>query len=272
MSSFLFLCVLISPIFAQVHEIAITIDDLPFVGTTHNKPGNLQREQERFMKIMQSLIDHQVPATGFVVGGTIEQGQWQLLEDFKKAGFVIGNHTYSHANLNRTNPKQYINDIARADQILTPLMSKPKYFRYPYLAEGKGEAKQEVQNFLIENDYIIAPVTIDSKDFRFNEQLLAINWRERNKYLNQIKKRYLDYIWQQTLRAEKKSQDKPVSKQILLIHANLLNSHAMGDIIQMYKDHGYQFVSLSEVLSPTDASTSTASSIPPIPLPLPDSV
>ncbi|WP_133128168.1 polysaccharide deacetylase family protein [Legionella nagasakiensis] len=253
--------------FAQVRQIAITIDDLPFVGTTHNKPGNLQREHDRFMKIMQSLIDHRVPATGFVVGGTIEQGQWQLLEDFQKAGFVIGNHTYSHPNLNRTAPKQYINDIARADQILAPLMSKPKYFRYPYLAEGKGEAKQEVQNFLIENDYIIAPVTIDSKDFRFNEQLLAIHWRERDKHLNQIKKRYLDYIWQQTLRAEKKAKDQPVVQQILLIHANLLNSHALGDIIQMYKDHGYQFVSLSEILNPSEPPTPLLSSIPSIPLP-----
>lgn len=260
---FLILCLPIS-LFAAVEtrQISITIDDLPFVGTTHNKPGNLRREHERFMRIMQNLIDHKVPATGFVVAGTIEKDQWQLLESFQNAGFVIGNHTYSHANLNRTDPQKYISDIAQADEILTPLMSNPKFFRYPYLAEGKGETKQQVYDYLISQGYVIAPVTIDSKDFRFNAQLLAIHWRNRDKHINHIKKRYLDYIWKQTLRAEKKANGKPV-KQILLIHANLLNSHALGDIIQMYKDHGYQFISLSEALTPNDENNELSSSIIP---------
>lgn len=262
-----FLIVMMSclPFFSALAEdtrqIAITIDDLPFVGTTHNKPGNLRREHDRFMRILQSLIDHQVPATGFVVAGTIEKDQWQLLENFHNAGFVIGNHTYSHANLNRTNADKYIHDIEKADEILTPLMSKPKYFRYPYLAEGKGETKQAVYEFLINHGYQIAPVTVDSKDFRFNAQLLAIHWRNRDKHLNRIKQRYLDYIWRQTLKAEKKAHGKPV-KQILLIHANLLNSHALGDIIQMYKDHGYEFITLSDALTPVQEDTSSASNIP----------
>lgn len=244
-----FLASLISyPCSAQVREIAITIDDLPFVGTTHNKPGNLRRERERFQLIMQSLIDHNVPAIGFVVSGTIEKDQWSLLEEFHDAGFEIGNHTHTHLNLNRTNAERYIENVAQADKVLAPLMSTPKYFRYPYLAEGKGDTKQQVRNYLEENQYIVAPVTIDSKDFQFNAQLLNIHWRHRDKHLNRIKRQYLNYIWRQTERAERKANGKPV-KQILLIHANLINSHCLGDIIQMYKDKGYQFISLSEALA-----------------------
>ncbi|MCP0913652.1 MULTISPECIES: polysaccharide deacetylase family protein [Legionella] len=234
----------------QVREIAITIDDLPFVGTTHNKPGNLQREHDRFIKIMQSLIDHQVPATGFVIAGSIEQNQWALLQQFQEAGFTIGNHTYSHANLNRSDAEKYMQDIAKADEILTPLFSQEKFFRYPYLAEGRGDTKQKVHDFLSSNQYKVAPVTIDSKDFQFNEQLMSIHWRSREKNLEPIKRRYLSYIWNQTLRAEKKANGKPV-KQILLIHANLLNSFCMSDIIQMYKDNGYKFITLSEALTPS---------------------
>lgn len=241
-----------SSTYGQNKQVAITIDDLPFVGTTHNKPGNLRREKERFLRIMQSLIDNKAPATGFVVAGSIEKDQWQLLESFKNAGFTIANHTYTHANLNRTRPEKYINDIHRADKVLAPLMTKPKFFRYPYLAEGHGETKQQVKNYLAENDYIIAPVTIDSKDFRFNSQLLSIHWRSRKNHINQIKKRYLNYIWRQTLRAEKKANGKPV-KQILLLHANLLNSHAMGDIIQMYKKNGYELITLDEALKSSPA-------------------
>jgi peptidoglycan/xylan/chitin deacetylase (PgdA/CDA1 family) len=235
--------------FAQTREIAITIDDLPFVGTNSNDAGNLKRSHDRFMNIMRSLIDNQVPATGFVIAGAIGKGQWQLLEEFRKEGFGIGNHTYSHANLNRLSAEQYIHEIGRADQILEPIMTQPKYFRYPYLAEGKGQVKQSVQDYLAANQYIIAPVTIDSKDYLFNERLLHISWRVRDQYLNQIKRQYLDYIWQQTLRAEKRNHDS--GKQILLIHANLLNSHVLGDIIQMYKNNGYRFISLTEALNNT---------------------
>ncbi len=254
---FLLLSMISHSTFAE-REIAITIDDLPFVGTDSSDSGNLKRSHERFMRIVQSLIDNQVPATGFIIAGAIGKGQWHLLEEFRNEGFALGNHTYSHANLNRITAEQYIEEIAKADKILTPVMTQPKYFRYPYLAEGKGEVKQEIQDYLAANQYIVAPVTIDSKDYQFNERLLRISWRIRNQYLQQIKNAYLGYIWQQTLLAEKRS--KPQAKQILLVHANLLNSYFLGDVIKMYKKNGYKFISLDEAL--TNSATATANMVP----------
>lgn len=236
--------------FAFDKEIAITIDDLPFVGTNDNDPGNLKRSHDRFMKILQSLIDNHVPAIGFVIAGSIGKGQWELLETFRNNGFEVGNHTYNHANLKRLSAEQYIENIAQADKKLESIMTQPKYFRYPYLAEGHGINKQMVQDYLQANQYTIAPVTIDSKDYLFNERLLRISWRARNQHLNEIKHQYLNYIWQQTVKAEKRAGDKPV-KQILLIHANLLNSHFLGDVIELYKSHGYHFISLTDALNTT---------------------
>ena len=253
-SGLVVLSLLTSPCFAAEHEIAITIDDLPFVGTNSNDPGNLKRSQERFMKIVQSLVDNHVPATGFVIAGAIGKGQWELLQAFRMDGFSLGNHTYSHANLNRVGAEKYIEEIGRADQVLSPVMTQPKYFRYPYLAEGKGLVKSEVQDYLTANQYTIAPVTIDSKDYEFNERLLKISWRVRNQYLNQIKQQYLAYIWKETIKAEKRSKNANV-KQILLVHSNLLNSHFLGDVIQMYKKNGYRFISLTEALSNTATPT-----------------
>lgn len=251
LSRFILACTLSQAIsaisFAQTHEIAITIDDLPFVGSANGDVKKLGREKERFMKILQALVDNHVPATGFVIAHSIEPGQWDLLEQFKNAGFIIANHTYTHANLNHMTAEKYIEEIEKADKVLAPLMSPPKYFRYPYLAEGKNEKKEQVQNFLTQNQYIIAPVTIDSKDYQFNAELLAIHWRNRAQHLNSFKKRYLNYIWNQTLKAEKHSHG-PEDKQILLIHANYLNSFFLGDIIKMYKDHGYVFITLPEAL------------------------
>lgn len=235
-------------------EVAITIDDLPLVGTTRNRPGNLRRERERFLNILKALVDRKAPATGFVVAGSIEKDQWQLLEDFHKAGLIIGNHTYSHIALGSNRASRYIADVERADKILAPLMSKPKYFRYPYLSEGNGKKKEEVLAYLKENDYVVAPVTIDSKDFRFNQQLFRVAYRARPSYLPSLRRRYLSYIWSQTKRAEKRAMKKfnrPI-KHILLIHANLINSHFMGDIVDMYRHNGYKIIGLPEALKDPD--------------------
>lgn len=56
------------------------------------------------------------------------------------------------------------------------------------------------------------------------------------------------------LQAEKRGKS---SKQILLIHANILNSYLLGDILEMYKKNGYKFISLTEALkNPAPAITS----------------
>ncbi len=240
---FLFTCTC----FAQMREIAITIDDLPLVASKMNTPGNQQRSTERFAKIIQALTENNVPATGFVIAGSIEKGQWEFLEQFRKAGLMIGNHTYSHKNLNQMSAEAYIADVERADKVLTPLLTEPRYFRYPYLAEGNKQNKPKVLDYLIAHHYVIAPVTIDSKDFRFNEQLYHVPFRVRENYIGKMKAGYLAYIWKQTLLAEKHANGQPV-KQILLIHANLLNSYVLNDIIQMYKQNGYQFITLTEAL------------------------
>lgn len=248
--------------FAQIREIALTIDDLPLVASKMNTPGNQQRATERFNKIIEALTQNHIPATGFVIAGSIAKGQWVFLEQFRNAGLDLGNHTYSHYNLNQMNADKYIADVARADKILAPLMTEPKYFRYPYLAEGSKVSKPKVLNYLTENHYVIAPVTIDSKDFRFNEQLYKVPYRSREAYINKLKGRYLEYIWSQTIKAEQRAKGQPV-KQILLIHANLLNSYVLGDIIQMYKQNGYTFITLTEALkNPAPALTIPASDNP----------
>ncbi|HAT6324245.1 TPA: polysaccharide deacetylase family protein [Legionella pneumophila subsp. pneumophila] len=242
--------------FAEDHEIAITIDDLPFVGSGTSTPGNLKRTQERFMAIVNTLVDNQVPATGFAIGGAIAKNEWELLEIFRNQGFSIGNHTYKHRSLNSMTAENYIADIEKADTVLSPVMTEPKYFRYPYLAEGSGEKKQKVHEWLAAHQYTIAPVTIDSKDYEFNAQFYRIPYRQRPQRLAQFKKRYLAFIWQQTLRAEKKVkkvEGQPV-KHILLIHANLINSLCLADIIEMYRSNGYKFITLQEALKGNTAT------------------
>lgn len=59
----------------------------------------------------------------------------------------------------------------------------------------------------------------------------------------------------------KKVEGQPV-KHILLIHANLINSLCLADIIEMYRSNGYKFITLQEALkgntaTPINDSSST---------------
>ncbi len=234
--------------FGQEREIAITIDDLPLVASKMNTPANEARSIERFTNIVNAFKDNQVPVTGFVIAGAIEKDQWAFLQQFRDAGFELGNHTYSHPNLNGMSAEKYIADVDRADKKLSPILTSPKYFRYPYLAEGNKKTKPEVMEYLTEHGYTVAPVTIDSKDYAFNERVYRTPYRQREKFIAKIKQQYLDFIWKQTLRAEKFAKPGVPAKQILLLHANLINSYLLNDVLQMYKQNGYKFISLTEAL------------------------
>lgn len=257
--------------FAEDKEVAITIDDLPLVASQMNTPNNQKRSIDRFTKMVEVLQKYKVPATGFVIAGAIEKGQWAFLEQFRNAGLMLGNHTYSHYNLNQMSAEKYIADVERADKILAPVLSEPKYFRYPYLAEGNKNTKKKVYDYLAEHHYTIAPVTIDSKDFNFNEMVYKVPFRSREAYIMKLKPRYLAYIWKQTQLAEKRSKGQN-TKQILLIHANLLNSYLLGDILEMYQKNGYKFISLTDALknpAPTLSIPAQESAATPAPVQAP---
>lgn len=222
--------------------IAITIDDLPFVGEYRNFHLNM---------MIDTMKAQQIPATGFIIAKEVRTDNWEILQKFRDAGFGLGNHTFSHANLNILDAKQYIREIKKADTILSPVMTEPKYFRYPYLAMSSGEKRNRILCYLEKQHYQVAPITVDSKDFVFNQRLLSVPEMDRRAYLNELKPFYLEFIWQQTLKAEEhfKYHHTPEQSQILLIHANLLNAYVLPDIIELYKQNGYEFVSLEDALN-----------------------
>ena len=237
--------------FAQKRLLALTIDDLPFVGESKNFHLNM---------IIDTLKATAVPATGFVIAKEVTANNMPTLQKFHEAGLGIGNHTLSHTNLNHVSADRYIQEIAEADRILSPVLTEPKFFRYPYLVTGDGFKKERVMHYLSSKSYQIAPINIDSKDFIFNQLLLSVPESERRHFLTVLKPCYLDFIWQQTLKAEEHSRynRKPDQAQILLIHANLLNAYVLPDIINLYKQNGFSFVSLEEALKGEDTEVKLA--------------
>jgi len=216
-------------------EIAITIDDLPI-------------DNQYFEKISQTLIAHKAPAIGFVIAQRVNSKNLKDLEQFRQNGFLIGSHSYSHLKLRKVSAQEYIHDLTMADKILTPIMTTPKYFRYPYLSQGRWNKKYQVRDYLEKNHYVIAPVTIDAKDSNFNLELMTQQQTNNPEYMSNLKHHYLAYVWKQTIKAEQNYRCN-IKKQILLIHANRLNSYFLNDLLTMYEKKGYRFINFNDALA-----------------------
>lgn len=237
--------------------IAVTIDDLPVVST---RP-DLKNRQEITKKLLNHITKAKVPAIGFVNeiklynGDKRDEAQIDLLRLWLNANLELGNHTFSHLSLHDNSLEKYEADILKGEIITKELLQSKglqmRYFRHPYLWTGLSlEIKNDLSKFLSEHNYTIAPVTIDNADYIFSRAYDLAFDKNDKKLMKQIGKAYVPYIEAKTDYWERQSVKllgREV-KQILLLHANFINSDYFDDLAKMYKKRGYKFVSLEEAL------------------------
>ncbi|NJM52157.1 MAG: polysaccharide deacetylase family protein [Blastocatellia bacterium] len=242
---------------AQSRQIAITIDDLPVVSTRKD----LKNRQTITKNLLKHITKAKVPAIGFVNENKLYQDekrdepQVDLLRMWLDANLELGNHTFSHLSLHDNPLEKYKAEILQGEIITKELLqtrnSKMRYFRHPYLWTGLTmEIKKDLGGFLSQNGYTIAPVTIDNADYIFSRAYDNAFDKGDKKLMKQIGAAYAPYLeakidyWE---RQSVKLFNREI-KQILLLHANFINSDYFDDIAKMLKKRGYKFISLEESL------------------------
>lgn len=230
--------------FAFAREVAITFDDVPDIDyDLHSLP----RQTAITNTLVSRLRAEQVPAIGFVNEDKLDDGA--LLEIWHRAGLELGNHTYSHTQLEDVGAEEFICDIDRGDEITAQVIGRsPIWFRHPYLETGKTpEERDAVNAFLARRGYEIAPVTIDDSDWIFDTAYDVAGWWRRPF----IRRAYINYMQQRFEWAEYESRlvfgrDVP---QVLLLHASALNADTFPALAQMIRARGYTFISLADAIS-----------------------
>jgi peptidoglycan/xylan/chitin deacetylase (PgdA/CDA1 family) len=94
------------------------------------------------------------------------------LEAWRKAGSPLGNHGWSHMNLNQHAIEEFESDVSKNEPLLSQWMDGQDWhwFRLPFLAEGDTpEKKAAIRTFLLQHGYKIAGVTMSFGDYRWNE-------------------------------------------------------------------------------------------------------
>ncbi len=232
-------------------QVSITIDDLPRGGDGGGQ--TLDDIRKMTARLLAPFSEQHVPLTGFVHAGVTKLTSaelQQILNLWLDSGADLGNHTYSHADLNTTPVAEYERDILKDDAILRPLLEahgkKLEYFRYPFLHTGaSAETKQEIQNFLTAHGYRNAPVTLDNSDYMFASAFLKPEFAAR------VRSDYVPYLESVIAFFERRSVEVTGHEvpQILLLHASELNSQMMPRILEMFRRRGYRFVSLADALN-----------------------
>lgn len=232
-------------------QVAITIDDLPRGGDSSERSLEAVREMTR--KLLLPLHAQQIPFAGFVnEGRNVDfgpDGMREILELWLDAGADLGNHTYSHPNINNVSLAEYTADIIKGEPILKTVLaargSNLEYFRHPFLRTGPTlEIKSGMQSFLDAHGYTVVPVTLDNADY-----LLAALYT-RPAYRGRIREEYVPYMESIVTFFEKRSVEIMGREipQILLIHANQLNADLMPQLLSMFRKRGYRFVSVDEAM------------------------
>ncbi|MCY7376549.1 MAG: polysaccharide deacetylase family protein, partial [Pyrinomonadaceae bacterium] len=187
--------------------------------------------------------------------GRRDETQVDLLRQWLAAGLELGNHTFSHLSMNKISRKKYEAEILRGEivtkELLTAKNQPIRYFRHPYLITGrKLSTKRKLAEFLKRRDYTIAPVTFDTDDYLFARASDVAATRGDDETKRRVGAAYVPYMESKADYWERQSVKLfgREIKQILLIHANSINAEHLGDLIQMLKNRGYQFITLDEAL------------------------
>jgi peptidoglycan-N-acetylglucosamine deacetylase len=234
----------------QTRQVAITIDDLPRGGDRgrNDLPG-LRAMTE---KLLQPFREQKIPVHGFVNAGRQNVGADGLrgiLDLWLDAGAELGNHSYSHPDINDVPLEVYTADIVKGEAAIREALAargkKLEFYRHPYLHTGPTvEIKKGLQNFLDQRGYRVAPVTLDNADYAFAVAYMQPDLRER------VRREYIPYMESIVAFFEQRSVEVVGREipQILLMHANELNADLMPELIAMFRRRGYEFITLTRAL------------------------
>ena len=257
---FLFFWIYVADLNAQVsRKICISVDDLPFVSY-----GIKKNDHEWIITngILDAFEKHDAPAIGFVNSGKLftegkpDTSRMGHITEWLKRGFDIGNHTYAHKNYHKVSFEEFTQDILDGEKVVKEIVESYgkqfDYFRHPYLRSGEDESETErLSQFLNENGYKESFVTVDDDDYLFALAYSRAYRKDDSELMEKIGESYLTYMKEKLMYFENCSIElfgRNINHTVL-IHANFINARYLDQLLTIYEDLGYSFISQEEAAS-----------------------
>ena len=229
------------------YDIAITIDDVPWVGPAHPR-GKVSANEA----MIHTLKAHGALATVFVNCDRVAPPEG-ILKAWFAAGMELGNHQAAHDDLNKTPPDTWLEGVRRCDRQLREITGAPiTHFRYPYLFNGptpavRDEVLAELTGPL---GYTIARVSVDNHEWKIaNLYGLAVAAGDQAR-ADALADFYVEHILAgvdnfQAVAQRKLGRD---IDHVLLLHANGLNTDHLDRLLTALEADGARLIPLTEAL------------------------
>jgi peptidoglycan-N-acetylglucosamine deacetylase len=230
-------------------QLAITMDDLPVHGVLPEGESRLSVTE----RTVEAFRAANVPEVyGFVNGVRIEAEPelGSVLTTWTAGGYPLGNHTWSHRNLDQVTVEEFEAEIVRNEATMERFTRGEdwRWFRYPFLAEGDDPAKrQAIRVVLARRGYRIAAVTMDFSDWQWPAAYARCRDTGDSRALESLEVEYLDAVREGIHRARSLShslygRDIPY---VLLTHVSAFNARMLPRVLDTYREEGFRFTTLA---------------------------
>jgi len=203
-------------------DVERAIMDKKLIALTFDGGGNA----DGIEKILKTLSKNSIRLTFFLTGKFVEKFPDEV-EEIKKSGGEIANHTYSHKNFIQLNSEEATGEINQMKTVAEKMgMALAPFFRFPY-----GAYKKEGIALVNGLGYIAVRWTVDS-----------LGWQGKRDG------REARFVTDRVV-------EKAAQGGIVLMHlgsaadGSTFDADALPGIIATLKEQGYQFVTLSELFT-----------------------
>ena len=264
------LALLATPVAAREAKpvIALTFDDLP----AHSALPPDTTRVEIAQKTIKAFKDAGAEVYGFVNGNQTvsEPASAPVLDLWRAAGLPLGNHGWSHLNLNQVSVADYLADIDHTESLIAPLMKGADFhwFRYPFLAEGDDPAKRiEVRKALAARGYHIAQVTMGFGDYMWNEPYARCVAAGDQAAIATLETSYLRAAAEsaEATRHDARALYGRDIPYVLLMHLGALDARMMPRLLAQYRAEGFEFTTLAKAEADPVFAADMDPKLPPAP-------
>ena len=245
---------------ASERRVAITFDDLPGVAMPDETRCDEAALQGSSKRLLAPFVAADAPVAAFVTPGRLcdslpEAVLDELLNLWIESGAVLGNHTYSHLDLNRVTVSEFLEDIERGasaiERALQTTDQADRFFRFPYLHSGDTQEKRDsVRKWLRDEGYKDGVVTMDNQEWVYSEVYARALERGDEAVAQRTVDEYLVHLEESLSFYEELSMDRFEREipQVLLLHVNSLNADHIDRVLGLLTDRGYRLIRLQEAL------------------------
>ncbi|WP_377704809.1 polysaccharide deacetylase family protein [Pseudoduganella sp. UC29_71] len=233
-------------------DIAITVDDLPVHGPLPRGMSWLGIA-ETHLKVFKA---NGVPeAFGFVNASKIARALDgdAVLDAWRAAGYPLGNHTYSHMNLEKApSLAAWTADVVTGEPAVAARMAGAdwRYLRFPFLNAG-GERQQEALDYLHAHGYKVADVSVAFSDWVYTDAYARCVAQDDTAAIQAMKAAYLAGVDSAiaSMKAQSQQVYGRVIPQVLLTHMGGWSAVTLPEVMAKLNAAGARYVTLAQAQS-----------------------